>query len=217
MRHNDKDSDINHQEGSIEHKVALAYHLYAKLGHIFLQDEEIRTRLLHLDECIETTWKEMVSSGVVRECTDCALSDGGSCCGAGMENKYDEVLLLINLLLGRALCSQPSEKEKAQYVNARSVGNKTILNDEIASPSARTDEKRETSDTPSCYLLGQNGCLLRAREVICVNYLCARLYRNTDKEKLIHLQKTAGNELNSLFLLEQSIKKRLRGFPALGL
>ena len=87
----------------------------------------------------------------------------------------------------------------------------------IASPSARNDKKGEAYDATSCYLLGENGCLLRAREVICVNYLCGRIYRNIEKEKLIHLQKTAGNELNSLFLLEQSIKKRLRGFPAPGL
>jgi hypothetical protein len=216
MRLKDKTLEVKHLKGSIEHKVALAYHLQANLGHVLLQDKEIRARLLHLDENIESTWKEMLSIGVVRECSDCAAKDG-SCCGAGMENRYGEVLLLINLLLGRALCSQASVEEASRYVIARSVSDKTILKDAIASPSARNDKKGEAHDTTSCYLLGENGCLLRAREVICVNYLCGRIYRNIEKEKLIHLQRTAGNELNSLFLLEEYIKKRLRGTPTPGL
>ncbi|MEW6214450.1 MAG: hypothetical protein AB1478_04485 [Nitrospirota bacterium] len=160
---------VMHPKGSINYKIALAYHLQANLGHVLLQDKEIRDRLLQLDQNIEATWKEMVSIGVVRECRNCAIKDG-SCCGAGMENNYDEVLLLINLLLGRTLPSQ-------------------------------------AYDTNSCYFLGENGCLLRAREVICVNYLCQRISRSIQKEKLIHLQKIAGEELNTLFMLENHIKK----------
>ena len=207
---------VKHNKGSIKHKVALAYHLQANLGHVLLQDKEIREQLLHLDENIESTWKEMVSIGVVRECSDCALEDG-SCCGAGMESSYDEVLLLINLLLGRALCSQASVEESSRYVITRSISDKAILEDGIASPSARNHKKGEAHDSTSCYLLGENGCLLRAREVICVNYLCGRIYRNIEKEKLIHLQRIAGNELNSLFMLEEYITKKLRGYPTPGL
>lgn len=173
MRLEDKSSKIKHPRGSIEYKVALAYHLRANFGQVLLQDEEIRDRLLRLDENIETTWKEMASIGVVRECMDCALKEG-SCCGAGIENSYTEVLLLINLLLGRTLPSQ-------------------------------------VYDTTSCYFLGENGCLLRAREMICVNYLCSRIYRNINKEKLIQMQRLAGQELNSLFMLEKDFKKRLKG------
>jgi len=164
---------VMHFKGSIEYKIALAYQLQTNFGHDLLQDKETRGQLLQLDQNIEATWNEMVSNGVVRECSDCAVKEG-SCCGAGMENSYDEVLLLINLLIGRTLPSQ-------------------------------------AYDTTSCYLLGENGCLLRAREVICVNYLCQRISRSIQKEKLIHLQKIAGDELNSLFMLEQHIKKRLKG------
>ena len=173
MRIKDKSLKIKHPEGSIDYKIALAYQLQANFGQELLQDKETRGQLLQLDQNIEATWNEMVSNGVVRECSDCAVKEG-SCCGAGMENSYDEVLLLINLLIGRTLPSQ-------------------------------------AYDTTSCYLLGENGCLLRAREVICVNYLCQRISRSIQKEKLIHLQKIAGDELNSLFMLEQHIKKRLKG------
>jgi hypothetical protein len=172
MRLEDKSSKIKHHKGIIDYKIELAYQLQANFGHDLLQDNEIRSRLLHLDQNIEATWKEMVSIGIVRECRDCAIKEG-SCCGSGMENSYDEVLLLINLLLGRTLPSQ-------------------------------------AYDTTSCYFLGENGCLLRAREVICVNYLCQRISRSIQKEKLIHLQKIAGDELNSLFMLEQHIKKKIK-------
>ena len=164
---------VMHPKG-IDYKIALAHHLQANFGQVLLQDREIRDRLLQLDQNIGATWKEMVSIGVVRECSDCAAKEG-SCCGAGMENSYDEILLLINLLLGKILPSQ-------------------------------------AYDTNSCYFLGENGCLLRAREVICVNYLCQRIWRSIQKEKLIHLQKITGEELRSLFLLEEYIKKRLRGY-----
>lgn len=163
---------IMHFKG-IDYKIALAYHLQANFEQKLLQDKEIQAQLLQLNQNIELTWNEMVSIGVVRECSDCALKEG-SCCGRGMENSYDEVLLLINILLGKTLPSQ-------------------------------------AYDTNSCYFLGDNGCLLRAREVICVNYLCGRIYRNIHREKLIHLQKIAGKELNTLFMLEQNIKKRLKG------
>ena len=163
---------VMHSKGSTDYKIALAYHLQTNSGQALLQDKEIRSRLLHLDQNIDSTWKEMVSIGVVRECRDCAVEEG-SCCGTGMENSYDEVLLLINLLLGRTLPTQ-------------------------------------AYDTNSCYFLGENGCLLRAREVICVNYLCQRISRSIQKEKLIHLQKIAGEELNSLFMLEQHIKKKIK-------
>ncbi|MGQ9570665.1 MAG: hypothetical protein ACUVUQ_07450 [Thermodesulfovibrionales bacterium] len=168
----DINSMIMHFKG-IDYKIAFAYHLQANFGQELLQDKEIQGKLLQLNQNIEATWKEMASVGVVRECMDCAIKEG-SCCGTGMENSYDEVLLLINLLLGRTLPTR-------------------------------------AYDTNSCYFLGESGCLLRAREVICVNYLCGRIYRNIHKEKLIHLQRISGEELTTLFMLEQNIKKRLKG------
>lgn len=167
----DRDLEIKYPKGSIGYKIALAHHLQAKLGEDFLK--EIQPYLIELDQKIQATWNEMTSIGVVRECKDCAEKEG-SCCGSGIENSYDEILLLINLLLGRTLPQQ-------------------------------------AYDTNSCYFLGDNGCLLRAREVICVNYLCGRIYENIQKEKLINLQRIAGEELRSLFILENHIKKRLKG------
>jgi hypothetical protein len=45
----------------------------------------------------------MLELGIVETCKHCDEQEGGSCCGAGLENKFDTFLLLINLLLGVSL------------------------------------------------------------------------------------------------------------------
>ena len=114
----------------------------------------------------------MLALQVVSECKSCE-EEGGSCCGSGIENKYDAVLLLINLLLGCSL------------ENNEPVGN-------------------------SCYFLGKNGCMLTARHVLCVNYICDKLQKKLNREELLALQTCAGEELDTLFILHESIKKKLR-------
>ena len=63
-----------------------------------------------------------------------------------------------------------------------------------------------------CYFLTKEGCLLSARHVICVNYLCQRLRKNIPHERLIRLQVIAGEELNTLFVIEEYIKKKIECF-----
>jgi hypothetical protein len=118
----------------------------------------------------------MLTLGVLAECKSCEEEEGGSCCGAGIENKYDPVLLLINLLLGSPL------------QNHEPAGN-------------------------SCYFLGNNGCKLTARHVLCVNYICEKLQKKLTREKLISLQTCAGEQLNTLFFLHEAIIKRLKAKP----
>ena len=62
-------------------------------------------------------------------------------------------------------------------------------------------------DSHYCYFLEKEGCILKARHVICVNYLCQRLRYNIQLERLIRLQEIAGEELTALFVLEEYIKK----------
>ena len=59
-----------------------------------------------------------------------------------------------------------------------------------------------------CFFLTKHGCILRARPVICVNYICNRLRSNIPHKKLVQLQEIAGEELYTLFLLEEYIKKK---------
>lgn len=102
----------------------------------------------------------------------CDRQEGGSCCGAGLEDKYDGILLLINRLAG------------------------------IAVPGRR-------QDPGNCFFLGEKGCLLLARHVICVNYLCKKITDRVAHEALIDLREREGEELNTLFQLHERILRLL--------
>jgi hypothetical protein len=60
-----------------------------------------------------------------------------------------------------------------------------------------------------CYFLTEEGCSLRARHIICVNYVCRRLRKNIPHNILIRLQEIAGPEMDTLFIVEEHIKKKL--------
>lgn len=171
-----KESDSQSPTPSIQQKIEQAHSLYDICGDLLRQDPTIRSLLERLQGCIEDTNKTMLALGVVAECKHCEEEEGGSCCGAGIENRYDSVLLLINLLLGTSLPT-----------NNRSQN--------------------------SCHFLGEDGCLLTVRHVLCVNYVCEKLQKNLTKEKLIGLQSSAGEELDAEFVLHEAIKKRLKASP----
>ncbi|MEE9120288.1 MAG: hypothetical protein V3U56_03255 [Syntrophobacteria bacterium] len=158
---------------AIQEKIEQAHMLYSACGDSLRQNPSIHALLNKLQECIDNTNQRMLILDVVAECKRCEEEEGGSCCGAGIENKYDVVLLLTNLLLGRSL--------------------------ENGEPSGN-----------SCYFLGEYGCLLTARHVLCVNYICKKLQKKLTKEQLISLQTCAGEELDTLFILHEAIKKRMR-------
>lgn len=69
----------------------------------------------------------------------------------------------------------------------------------------RLPERRYQED--SCYFLGQKGCCLEAREVICVNYLCRRIQNTVSLCDLVQLQSINGEELDTAFVLTEAIKK----------
>ena len=161
---------------AIQDKIEQAHNLLETCGSSLIEDPSIHALLRKLRDSIENTYQIMLSLGVVAECKNCEEKEGGSCCGAGIENKYDAVLLMINLVLGGSL------------QNLEPDGN-------------------------SCYFLGKNGCKLIARHVLCVNYICEKLQKKLTRKELIALQTSAGEELETLFLLHEAIKKRLRAKP----
>ena len=59
----------------------------------------------------------------------------------------------------------------------------------------------------SCYFLGEKGCVLLARDVICVNYLCGKINDRIGPDRLSPLREKEGVELELLFLLNERIKK----------
>ena len=69
-------------------------------------------------------------------------------------------------------------------------------------------------DSKSCYFLGEEGCLLQARHVICINYICRKITDRIDPIKISALREKEGEEVNLLFLLHEHVKKSLKGQAA---
>ena len=160
---------------SVEEKIAWAETCYEEKGGLFLRDERSATLLSRLKGAVRASRTAMAVAGVVDECRTCEEREGGSCCGAGLENKYDGTLLLVNLLLGIQL-------------------------------------PKQRSDPPSCLFLGPDGCLLIARQVICVNYLCKKIEDRINPSRIAVLREKEGVELECLFLLHERIKEKLRAY-----
>jgi hypothetical protein len=91
------------QGSSIQEKVHQARALHRKWGEKFRQQPQVANLLEELRDNIGATWRTMDELGVVETCRSCDAGEGGSCCGAGIDNKFDALLLFINLVFGVSL------------------------------------------------------------------------------------------------------------------
>ncbi|MGB9711639.1 MAG: hypothetical protein ACP5SG_05120 [Dissulfurimicrobium sp.] len=139
-----------------------------------MEDTEISGLIEGYRVAIKDTWSAMSEAGVSAQCMDCAINDGGSCCGRGIEDRFDATLLLINLFMG------------------------------IRLPTARFDQT-------GCMFLGERGCLIAARHLICVNYICKRLNERIAKDAIMRVKEKIGREAVAGFALEEALKKWLIG------
>ena len=83
----------------IEEKIAWAENCYERFGSKFSRDRTTVDLIDRLKMEVQSSHEERTAAGIVRLCRECEQSEGGSCCGNGMENNYDGWLLLINFLL----------------------------------------------------------------------------------------------------------------------
>lgn len=74
---------------------------------------------------------------------------------------------------------------------------------------------KERYDAKGCLFLGENGCNLLARNVICVNYLCSKITSVIKPKQLAPLREKEGTELDLLFNLNERIKEYIKRAPAL--
>ncbi len=158
-------------EGPLRERIEWAWELYRNRAEEFLRDERLAGLLDSYRRACKKSGELRVEAGVVTQCGICEKLEGGSCCGAGIELRYGEWLLFMNLLLG-----------------------------------AELPKKRAYAD--SCLFLGPAGCVLAARDVLCVNYMCARITDRCKKGKILELQEAEGEELGLLFLINEEIKKK---------
>ncbi len=164
--------DIN-ISSPIEGKIAWAEECQLQLRERLLENKTINGLLKNLRKAIHASHIEMNEAGIVDLCKECEEDEGGSCCGTGMEDKYDGQLLLINLLLGVEL------------------------------PKIRNEPQ-------DCYFLRKTGCLLMARHVICINYLCKKITERIEPQKIMTMREKEGEEINFVFLLHEQINRELR-------
>ncbi len=84
----------------IEGLVREAKRLYAAHNSGLLGDENIRKSLSDYQKNITATNSLMQHADIVKTCSACAEEKKGSCCMQEVEEWYDPILLLINLLMG---------------------------------------------------------------------------------------------------------------------
>lgn len=101
---------------SIEEKIGLARDLHSRWAEPLRVYLETAGLLERLAGCIEATWETMRKLGLVDICRHCDEQEGGSCCGAGIEHKFDVLLLLMNLLLGVSLPEQHRRPESCLFL-----------------------------------------------------------------------------------------------------
>lgn len=83
--------------------------LYSLWNSTLARDPHLRRLMDDLEAKTRASWKAMMDLGIVEACRRCEEEEGGSCCGAGIENRYDPYLLLANLLAGVTL---PGERRR---------------------------------------------------------------------------------------------------------
>lgn len=101
----------------IEEKIAWAGSVYQELGGGLLCDPSNTELLERLKDAVRVSHDAMKETGMARICTACDENEGGSCCGAGMENKYDGALLLINLLLGVDIFTKRKDAKSCLFLD----------------------------------------------------------------------------------------------------
>jgi len=92
-----------HRMMSIQEKIRAARDLLERWGTAWREDRRVRDLLASLEVQSEASRRAMQEAGVPFLCRQCDEQEGGSCCGEGIEDRYDPLLLALNLLLGVAL------------------------------------------------------------------------------------------------------------------
>ena len=89
---------------------------YDAYGSALREDQRVHELLENYRKAIARTYEAMAEEGVLKACSQCAQGPPGSCCFEGVEDWYDPVLLLINLLMEVPLPSQREIPEACFFV-----------------------------------------------------------------------------------------------------
>jgi hypothetical protein len=103
----------------LEDRVAWARRIHNGYGIGVAEDDKISALLSRYREAIEKTCKLMVEKGVASACSVCAGKCKGGCCFHGMEEDYDVIHLLINLLLGNPIGVSKTQSGECWFLGER--------------------------------------------------------------------------------------------------
>ena len=115
-RRNDMSGQPPSLNRPIVEKIAWAGRYYRETKDALLGDAAVNNLLDRLEGAIVASHREMTVAGVVAACRHCEEQDGGSCCGAGIEDHYSSLLLLINLLLGARIPGQRPDPSSCWFL-----------------------------------------------------------------------------------------------------
>ncbi|MFN3533870.1 MAG: hypothetical protein ACK4WB_00590 [Desulfatiglandales bacterium] len=77
---------------------------------------EVKEASTELSKAIARKAEILKALGLSEICKRCDIEEGGSCCGRGIENYYDEPLLLLNCILGVSLHVRRREKDSCLFL-----------------------------------------------------------------------------------------------------
>ncbi len=100
-------------------QVERAKALYGLYADRLTADEDIRTLLDRYRASIEQTGVAMHREGIGAACSTCARQNPSGCCFSGIEDGYDDILLLLNMLLGCALPESREQPDSCFFVGER--------------------------------------------------------------------------------------------------
>ena len=104
--------------GTIEARYAWAQEQHRLYGARLREDEVVDRLLAELRAHVVASRESMVGTGLVENCRACEEEEGGSCCGRGMEDHYDGVLLLINLMLDAVIEKEWRDEESCLFLGS---------------------------------------------------------------------------------------------------
>ena len=132
-------------ENTIQNIIVSAQEIHRTFGETLRRDMELCVLLQKLSEKIESTKEAMLSTGIVRECADCAKNGEGTCCSARTASKCSSILILINLLLGITPVTQTSAPDLCALLTEKgcSLGARPVICVNFTCPRLRENIPHE--------------------------------------------------------------------------
>lgn len=104
---------------TIEQRIGRTKEFFARYGRELMAEEISQNLAAAYRTAIENSWRLMRETGVTAFCSACAARDPAGCCGNGVEEWYDEWLLIANLMLGCTIDRPRSIPQGCLFVGAQ--------------------------------------------------------------------------------------------------